>query len=260
MGAADRTLFSAGLMQQINDGGTDLEFHGVGVDVSSEEEEEDLIISSDVSLDESDIPLHSDILLSAEQSQDGPASGVDPESEGSGLVGLKVGARPAQVIIDERQATVPAEFEPSKLSSKLSHQQNVASTSLPSDSQTRDEPAKASRVGSAASSHDRLGKVKTDSLTTLSSYLAKDHNSLETAIVSAIGLEKLTQLGRVGSARITMGSLKLEPSFIRQILTQHTEKRVGKAHSSILLPTHSTKRCGDITTYMCCCYDVMLYG
>ena len=244
--------------------GAGLELYGVGIDTSSEEEDE-LNILSDVSLDESDYPLHSEVLLSALYfDQPTTTSGATAEQEGTNLVNLQAREgdlqteegkeagerRSEQLIVDsgENECSVPTKTEAFKLSSKLSEeQQDIAAATdlLPSGTQKDGNggPEKVSSVGSMTSDSSQRIKEKTDSLTALSSYFVKGQSSLEEAIVSAIGLEKLTQLGRVGSARITVGSLQIEPSFAKEILTQQQEKkRAGKTDSNVPLPIHSTKR------------------
>ena len=68
--------------------GAGLELYGVGIDASSEEEDE-LNILSDVSLDESDYPLHNEVLLSALYfDQPTTTSGVTAE-QGTNLVSLQ---------------------------------------------------------------------------------------------------------------------------------------------------------------------------
>ena len=249
--------------------GAGLELYGVGIDASSEEEDE-LNILSDVSLDESDYPLHSEVLLSALYfNQPTTISGATAEQEGTDLVSLQAGEgdlqteegkgiteagerRSEQLIVDggENECSVPTKTEAFKLSSKLSEEQQdiTAATDLPPSCTQQDGnggPEKVSSVGSMTSDSSQRIKEKTDSLTALSSYFVKGQSSLEEAIVSAIGLEKLTQLGRVGLARITVGSLQIELSFAEEILTQQQEKkRPGKTGSNVPLPIHSTKRYG----------------
>ena len=247
--------------------GAGLELYGVGIDVSSEEEDE-LNILSDVSLDESDYPLRNEVLLSALYfDQPTMTSGITAEQEGTDLMSLQAGEGDLQaeegkgveeagerrsewLIIDgdENECSVPTKSEPFKLSSKLSEEQPgiAAATDLPPSGTQQDGnggPEKVPSVGLMTSDSSQRSKKKTDSLTALSSYFVKGQSSLEAAIVSAIGLEKLTQLGRVGLARITVGSLQMEPSFTEEILTQQQErKREGKNSSSAPLPIYSTKR------------------
>ena len=242
------------------DGGDDLELYGVGVDMSSEEEDE-LNILSDVSLDESDYPLHNEALLSALYLDHPPTSGVASEQERGGLVSLQAGQKDLQtkeksveagekseqrVVVDvgENVPLIPSKNEVFKLSSKLAQEeQSVTDTALPSGTQGGSSPENVCHVGSVTSDHSQeRSKEKVDSLTALSSYFIKGQSSVEAAIVSTIGLEKLTQLSRVGSARITVGSLQVEPSFAREILTRQQEKkRTGKAGTGLPLPINSTK-------------------
>ena len=241
------------------DSGAGLELYGIGIDVSSEEEGE-LNILSDVSLDESDYPLHNEVLLSALYFDQPTTSGIAAEQERSDLVSLQDGQKDIQtekkdfeetgerseqlvVDIDENEPSVLTKSEPFKLSSKLREEQQsvTAASDFPSGTQEGNGPEQVSSVMTSDSS--QRSKENTESLTALSSYFIKGQSSLEAAIVSAIGLDKLTQLGRVGSARITVGSLQIEPLFAKEILTQQQEKkRTGKAGSSIPLPIHSTKR------------------
>ena len=240
-----------------DDIGASLELYGVGVDVSSEEEDE-LNVLSDISLDDSDYPLHNEALLSALYFDRPTASGVTAEQEETNLMNLQSGeddhqtegnsiqnAEEKPVDNDENEHSVPTKNEPFKLSSKLSEeQQSVAAVTDSPDSPQQDGTGseQVSSVRSVTSDSSQRSK-ETDSLTALSSYFVKGQSSLESAVVSAIGLEKLTQLGRVGSARITVGSLQVEPSFAEEILTQQQEKkRAGKSGSSIPMPLHSTKR------------------
>lgn len=248
-----------------DDDGAGLELYGVGVDVSSEEEDE-LNLLSDVSLDESDYPLHNEGLLSALYFDQPTTSGVTAEKEGANLASLQAGEdnlpiegkgvmntkeKVDQLVVDNNDGSehsVPTKNEPFRLSSKLSEEQDgvAATKDLSSGPRDGNGPEQVSSVGSGS---PQRSKEKTDSLTALSSYFTKGQSSLEAAMVSAIGLEKLTQLGRVGSARITVGSLQIEPSFAEEILTQQQEKkRMGKTVSSIPLPVHSIKR-----------YDAHLY-
>ena len=243
-----------------DDIGASLELYGVGVDVSSEEEDE-LNVLSDVSLDDSDYPLHNEALLSALYFDRPTASDVTAEQEETNLMNLQSGeddhqtegnsiqnAEEKPVDNDENEHSVPTKSEPFKLSSKLSEeQQSVAavtdSPGSPRQDGTGSEQVSSVRSVTSDSSQRSKEKTKTDSLTALSSYFVKGQSSLESAVVSAIGLEKLTQLGRVGSACITVGSLQVEPSFAEEILTQQQEKkRAGKSGSSIPMPLHSTKR------------------
>lgn len=221
-----------------DDIGASLELYGVGVDVSSEEEDE-LNVLSDVSLDDSDYPLHNEALLSNLMNLQ---SGEDDhQTEGNSIQN----AEEKPVDNDENEHSVPTKNEPFKLSSKLSEeQQSVAAVTDSPGSPQQDGTGseQVSSVRSVTSDSSQRSK-ETDSLTALSSYFVKGQSSLESAVVSAIGLEKLTQLGRVGSARITVGSLQVEPSFAEEILTQQQEKkRAGKSGSSIPMPLHSTKR------------------
>ena len=229
-----------------------MELYGIGVDVSSEEEDE-LNILSDVSLDDFDYPLHNEALLSALCLDQPPRNDVTTGQEKNNLVSIHAGESGLQteekstenpcgkleqliVGVDKNEPSVPTKNEPFMLSSKLTEeQQSIAAAVLPSDSQEGSE--------SVTSGCSQRSKEKTDSLTTLSSYFAKGQSSLEAVIVSAIGLEKLTRLGRVSSACITVGSLQIDPSFARDILTRQQEKKkTSKAGSSIPLPVHSTKR------------------
>lgn len=240
-----------------DDIGASLELYGVGVDVSSEEEDE-LNVLSDVSLDDSDYPLHNEALQSALYFDRPTASGVTAEQEETNLMNLQSGeddhqtkgngiqnAEEKPVDNDENEHSVPTKNEPFKLSSKLSEeQQSIAAVTDSPGSPQQDGTGseQVSSVRSVTSDSSQRSK-ETDSLTALSSYFVKGQSSLESAVVSAIGLEKLTQLGRVGSARITVGSLQVEPSFAEEILTQQQEKkRAGKSGSSIPMPLHSTKR------------------
>jgi hypothetical protein len=237
--------------------------YGVGIDVSSEEEDE-LNILSDVSLDESDYPLHNEALLSALYFDQPTTSGITAavEQEGStDLASLHAGEGDLQTVgkkgaeeggerseqpvvdVDEKECSIPTKNEPFKLSSKLNEEQQSTDILPSGTQQDGNGPDQVSSVGSVISDSSQRSKEKTDSLTALSSYFIKGQSSLEAAIVSAIGIEKLTRLGRVGSARITVGSLQIEPSFAEEMLTQQQEtKRMSKAGSSIPLPIHSTKR------------------
>ena len=266
--ANEANLHSAELPQHASAGiGADLMACGVDINTSSEE---DYDILDDVSLDESDYPLHSEALLSALYSLDHPQSTggeadhhSHPHPIGSGLLDKpekdvqmnlqeeKEDER-AKSGIDKNGHPIPAKTEPPKLSSKLSSLgQSVTTTAVPTgfqkggeNMQERGRSDVVSNVGgSVTSSRGQRNKEKTDSLTTLSSYFVKGRGSLEAAIVSAIGLERLTQLGRVGSARITIDSLQIDPSSAQQILTHHREKKkTGQDGSNIPVPTNSSKR------------------
>ena len=251
----------------------DRELYNVGVDLSSEEEDE-VGILSDVSLNEPDYPLHDDALISALYLGHSPMTGAATEQEKRSLteVSLQVRQKDLQTEeedvekADERPEQSIAklhEDEPLflstggtfKLASKLTKEQrSVSATAVsPYDLQQGNGHNSISSAESATTERSlQRGKEKPDSLTTLSSYFVRGRGSLEAAIVSAIGLEKLTQLGRVGSVRITVGSLEIVPSFAKEILARQPEKkeRVGKAGpSNIPLPIHSSRRCDLRTSY-----------
>ena len=273
MGGESLSTGLTGLNREVRGGvGADLLACGIDINTNSDE---DCHISSDVSSDESDYPLHNEALLSALYSLNNPhpasgevnglnhpkLSGVSVnlyEPDSHHLTSLQeergeIGEKASKVaMVTEDQSSTAADKKPPKLSSKLSSlEQAVIATAVSGVSQESDdmfrkgvEPDKDSNASSSvASTHGQGDKAKPDSLATLSSYFVKGQGSLESAMVSAIGLEKLTQLGRVGSARITVGSLKIDPSFAQQVLTQRREtKRNGQAGSNIPLPSHSTKR------------------
>ena len=257
-------LDSAGSTQQASAGiGADLMACGIDMNTSSEEEYD---ILGDVSLDESDYPLHNEVLLSALYSVDRPQSTggkVDhhnhPHLTGGDVLFDKPETDDLQEKEEERAKSgvdndaqpLLAKTEPPKLSLKLSSQeQSIVTMAVPrvsqkgEDMQERDKSDVVSNVGgSVTSSRGQRSKEKADSLTTLSSYFVKGRSSLEATIVSAIGLERLTQLGRVGSARITLDSLQIDPSLAQQILTHHIEKkRTSQLGTNIPVPTSSSKR------------------
>ena len=234
--------------------------HDLDVVLSSDEEH----ILSDVSLDESDYPLHNGALVSALHSLDQPppATGTTDNHGEPDLTkqGEEKMAKSEDSTVSERQPSLPTSSEgTTKLSSKLSQDTTVASVTCEQPRDTGSEDKETS-PGSVSSSHAHYqdSKTKTDSLTTLSSHFVKGQSSLEAAILSAIGLDRLTQLGRVGSARITIGDLRLEAWHIRVMLTQHKEKtRVGKPVSSIPPPAHSTKRCVCVCVCVCVIAQMM---
>lgn len=259
--AAALSFLSDGVKRHIsgNGGSADLKVCGIDVEISSEEEYDVNDVLSDVSLDESDYPLHNEQLLSALYSLGPPHSttdGVCPEDEGECLVNVEEQeekrATTEQSEINKSPPLVPPpKTEPPKLASKLSKKQQqstpamTGATHAPNREGELSEPDMVSNVESVTLTHSQQSKVKTDSLTKLSAYFVKGQSALETEIVSAIGLERLTQLGRVGSARLTVASVQMEPSFARQILTQHRERKKKTVHaigSNVPLPSHSTKR------------------
>ena len=259
MDAATLSLLSANLKQADycgDGGGVNLCSTGIDINTSSEEEYGMDNILSDISLDESDYPLHDAALLSALYSLDGTqptsGSGGGHKSERQRMVSFNKeeeeeedGVKTEEVVGDKINSSVSDKDESQKLSSKLSRERRVKDAAL---SVGGLEDGGADKVTTAVEpvspSHSHQTKAKTDSLTTLSSYFVKGQSSLETAIVSAVGLEKLTQLGRVSSVRLTVDSLKIEPSFAKQILTQNRGKKsTFKAGPSVPIPpAYATKR------------------
>ena len=257
MDAATLSLLSANLKQaDYCGGGIDVNLCSTGIDINTSSEEEygmDNILS-DISLDESDYPLHDAALLSALYSLDttqptsGSGGGHKPERQR--MVSFdkeeeEDGVKTEEVVGDKINSSVSDKDESQKLSSKLSRERRVKDAAL---SVGGLEEGGADKVTTAVEpvspSHTHQTKAKTDSLTTLSSYFVKGQSSLETAIVSAVGLEKLTHLGRVSSVRLTVDSLKIEPSFAKQILTQNRGKKsTFKAGSNVgIPPAYATKR------------------
>jgi len=79
---------------------------------------------------------------------------------------------------------------------------------------------------------------KTDSLSTLSSFMGRHDRSLETAILRLIGMEKLTKLGRVNSARVRIECLQVDYSAVQNIRSVQKRKT-----ASAPLPELSCARC-----------------
>ena len=75
---------------------------------------------------------------------------------------------------------------------------------------------------------------QTDSLSTLSSFMGRHDRSLETAILRLIGMEKLTKLGRVNSARVQIECLQVDHSAVQNIHAVQKKKKRMAAGAPLL--------------------------
>lgn len=121
-----------------------------------------------------------------------------PETSKMVLLHEDDGVTPPQLSIDSRPVSKPA-------------------TSPSSVNDDNGAPVQSNRVRG-----DR-GGMKTDSMSTLSSHFSG--RSLESAIVSSVGMERLTCLGRVTSARVSVDGLELDTSAVDDILASSRQKK-----------------------------------
>ena len=114
------------------------------------------------------------------------------------------------------------------------HQKEHDVTPLVPKKTTTTSHDSASVVSSARSHRDGM---KTESISTLSSHFSG--RSLESTIVNSVGMEKLTHLGRVTTARVSVDALELDTSVVDDILTssqRRKNKRNSKAERRMVQP------------------------
>ncbi len=93
--------------------------------------------------------------------------------------------------------------------------------------------------------------------TALSSYLGSGEKSLEGSIVRSLGLEKLTDLGRVSRARVAVESLSVEAGLVHRVLTQRGNKLTARENRSLFpLSCGSSSRYAN-TRQRCTCHVVL---
>ena len=125
-------------------------------------------------------------------------------------------------------STLPKTSFHSKLSKSGSHSQDGGAVVPPSSTLSKQADPQTPETFST-----ELQPSRTDSLSTLSSFMGRHDKSLESAILSLIGMEKLTKLGRVSSARVRIERLHVDHSAIEDI---YAIQRKKKTASKLPLP------------------------
>ena len=128
----------------------------------------------------------------------------------------------------DSHSTLPKTSFHSKLSKSGSHSQDGGAVVPPSSTLSKQADPQTPETFST-----ELQPSRTDSLSTLSSFMGRHDKSLESAILSLIGMEKLTKLGRVSSARVRIERLHVDHSAIEDI---YAIQRKKKTASKLPLP------------------------
>ena len=123
----------------------------------------------------------------------------------------------------------------SRLSKSGSHSQDGGA--VVSASSTLSKQADSHQRQTPETLFTELQPSRTDSLSTLSSFMGRHDKSLESAILSLIGMEKLTKLGRVSSARVRIERLHVDHSAIDSV---YAIQRKKKAASKLPLPVQQS--------------------
>ena len=122
----------------------------------------------------------------------------------------------------------------SRLSKSGSHSQGGGAVVSPSSTLSKQADSHHRQTPETFSTE--LQPSRTDSLSTLSSFMGRHDKSLESAILSLIGMEKLTKLGRVSSARVRIERLHVDHSAIESIYAiQQKKKTASKLPLSVQL-------------------------
>ena len=98
----------------------------------------------------------------------------------------------------------------------------ISSTSPSNSHVSETAPSSQNRHSELESSSGRI-----DSWSTLS-FFGRQDRALESTILQAIGMEKLTRLGRVTSARVTVECLQLDPSAMENLPLMQKKKMASK--------------------------------
>lgn len=177
--------------------------------VSSGEDSEDDIIAGldDISVAESDYPLHDQHLLAKLlYDEDYTATSHKPlEAD----CRHDIDPSPPDLNVEENQ-DIPKDIPQPQ-------------ASLDSKSHTQEQ-----KLTSKVTIKDPLS-----SRTALSSYLGSGEKSLEGSIVRNLGLQKLTELGRVSRARVAVKSLSVETGLVHRVLTQRGNKLTSRETRSL---------------------------
>lgn len=132
-------------------------------------------------------------------------------------------------------STLPRTGFHSRLSKSGSHSQDGGA--VVSASSTLSKQADSHQRQTPETLFTELQPSRTDSLSTLSSFMGRHDKSLESAILSLIGMEKLTKLGRVSSARVRIERLHVDHSAIDSV---YAIQRKKKAASKLPLPVQQS--------------------
>ena len=132
-------------------------------------------------------------------------------------------------------STLPKTGFHSRLSKSGSHSQDGGA--VVSASSTLSKQADSHQRQTPETLFTELQPSRTDSLSTLSSFMGRHDKSLESAILSLIGMEKLTKLGRVSSARVRIERLHVDHSAIDSV---YAIQRKKKAASKLPLPVQQS--------------------
>ncbi len=182
--------------------------------MSSEEDEDDIVAGlDDISVVEPDYPLHNQHLLSR----------LLYENDNEDLPNSAHSSKPFHKPVEnEHQNDIGLSNRNVEC---LAAKQNLPSHISP-DSEAPTQEVTASKLTSKLATKDPLSAGS--SLTAFSSYLGSGERSLEGSIVRSLGLEKLTNLGRVSRARVAVESLEVEPGLVHKVLKERGSKGTGK--------------------------------
>ncbi len=208
--------------------GTDCEQSPERASQSSGEEGVDLM-ESDISMDESDYPLRDGSLLQQLLYSGEAVGGLTDKRSGEGLQMENVSpiVRPGE---DESCPPLPSRAE-------TDESVPVTGSGPPAQPSTAPDPtSKPLHVPSTASltqgSSAAASTGTTDDWSSVSSLFGLKDRSLESAIVQAVGMEKLTRLGRVTSARVVVESLQLDPAALETIHSLQRRKKSRRVEVS----------------------------
>ena len=167
----------------------------------------------DISLTEPDYPLHNKDLLARLLYED---HGEPPTVDTTPLCTDSNKGNDTATLDNPPQVT-SVDAEPS--------QKSATDDTLPQGSPLHNDHANDFPSSKLSS---KLAQEASQSGTTLSSYLGSGERSLESSIVRALGMEKLTSMGRVSRARVCVESLEVETALMDQVLSQRQSERNDK--------------------------------
>lgn len=201
--------------------GTDRERDTNYASPSSDED----VIESDLSMNESDYPLRNESLLQKLLYSDQPPAGHANGKPYDVLEKAQV-EEPPPLEDDSTKAgsdgTVPVS------TANGTPTQSITSTAVIPTSKPPHEPPTTSATHTSSRAASTTTTNTTDDWSSISSLFGSQDRTLESAIVQAVGIEKLTRLGRVTSARVMIESLQLDPSALDRIhsLQRKTKGRI----------------------------------
>lgn len=198
---------------------------------SSDEEDGGLgTFDRELSVNESDYPLHDSSLLEKLL-----YSRTDHNASPSGQP-LPIGQKPPS---DKTQLS---DWQPSAPEQRLPPSVPMATLSEPSlsDVHSREErqssatpPPPATSRGHEVTAHAEEEELAaTESWSSISSLFGGHSKALEAAILKAIGMERLTRLGRMTAARIVVDTLSLDLESVQKVHTLRSKKKARSATAS----------------------------